>query len=137
VDRSSATYHSITVNDITVVITEFKPKPKKESAAKKKSKQPQSSAAKEGSNANGGATKADAASADDGASKTNNNAKSLDASSEASTKGELPEFDSPKEETGATSVPEAAAAAPLASLPTPVPPASQPVSASNGSKASS
>ena len=30
VDRSSATYHSVTVNDVTVVITEFKPKVKKE-----------------------------------------------------------------------------------------------------------
>ncbi|QQP41639.1 RING1 and YY1-binding protein, partial [Caligus rogercresseyi] len=29
VDRSSATYHSVTVNDFTVVITEFKPKNKK------------------------------------------------------------------------------------------------------------
>ena len=30
VDRSSATYHSVTVDDFTVVITEFKPKVKKE-----------------------------------------------------------------------------------------------------------
>ena len=30
VDRSSATYHSVTVDDFTVVITEFKPKAKKE-----------------------------------------------------------------------------------------------------------
>lgn len=35
VDRTSATYHSVTVNDITVVITEFKPKVKKEKAATK------------------------------------------------------------------------------------------------------
>jgi YY1-associated factor 2 len=34
VDRSSATYHSVTVNDLTVVITEFKPKVKKEKKAK-------------------------------------------------------------------------------------------------------
>ena len=30
VDRNSATYHSVTVDDFTVVITEFKPKVKKE-----------------------------------------------------------------------------------------------------------
>ena len=35
VDRNSATYHSVTVDDFTVVITEFKPKIKKE---KKESK---------------------------------------------------------------------------------------------------
>ena len=35
VDRSSATYHSVTVNDITVVITEFKPKKPKEKKEKK------------------------------------------------------------------------------------------------------
>merc|ERR1719210_2498232 len=35
VDRSSATYHSVTVNDFTVVITEFKPKAKKERKEKK------------------------------------------------------------------------------------------------------
>nr|ACO12448.1 RING1 and YY1-binding protein [Lepeophtheirus salmonis] len=34
VDRSSATYHSVTVNDFTVVITEFKPKIKKEKLKK-------------------------------------------------------------------------------------------------------
>ena len=34
VDRSSATYHSVTVNDLTVVITEFKPKAKKEKKLK-------------------------------------------------------------------------------------------------------
>ena len=34
VDRSSATYHSVTVNDFTVVITEFKPKVKKEKKTK-------------------------------------------------------------------------------------------------------
>jgi hypothetical protein len=34
VDRSSATYHSVTVDDFTVVITEFKPKAKKEKKAK-------------------------------------------------------------------------------------------------------
>ena len=35
VDRNSATYHSVTVNDFTVVITEFKPKAKKERKEKK------------------------------------------------------------------------------------------------------
>ena len=35
VDRSSATYHSVTVDDFTVVITEFKPKVKKEKKIKK------------------------------------------------------------------------------------------------------
>ncbi len=35
VDRSSATYHSVTVNDITVVVTEFKAKVKKEKKPKK------------------------------------------------------------------------------------------------------
>jgi len=35
VDRSSATYHSVTVDDFTVVITEFKPKAKKEKKEKK------------------------------------------------------------------------------------------------------
>ena len=35
VDRSTATYHSVTVNDFTVVITEFKPKAKKEKPPKK------------------------------------------------------------------------------------------------------
>ena len=34
VDRSSATYHSVTVDDFTVVITEFKPKVKKEKKEK-------------------------------------------------------------------------------------------------------
>ena len=34
VDRNSATYHSVTVNDFTVVITEFKPKIKKEKEKK-------------------------------------------------------------------------------------------------------
>ncbi len=34
VDRSSATYHSVTVDDFTVVITEFKPKAKKEKKEK-------------------------------------------------------------------------------------------------------
>ena len=34
-DRSTATYHSVTVNDFTVVITEFKPKAKKEKPPKK------------------------------------------------------------------------------------------------------
>lgn len=33
-DRNSATYHSVTVNDLTVVITEFKPKVKKEKKVK-------------------------------------------------------------------------------------------------------
>ena len=32
-DRNSATYHSVTVDDFTVVITEFKPKVKKEKKA--------------------------------------------------------------------------------------------------------
>lgn len=36
VDRSSATYHSVTVDDFTVVITEFKPKVKKEKEKKEK-----------------------------------------------------------------------------------------------------
>ena len=36
VDRSSATYHSVTVDDFTVVITEFKPKVKKEKKDDKK-----------------------------------------------------------------------------------------------------
>lgn len=36
VDRSSATYHSVTVDDFTVVITEFKPKEKKEKVKKEK-----------------------------------------------------------------------------------------------------
>jgi len=36
VDRSSATYHSVTVDDFTVVITEFKPKVKKEREKKEK-----------------------------------------------------------------------------------------------------
>ena len=34
VDRNSATYHSVTVNDLTVVITEFKPKVIKEKKVK-------------------------------------------------------------------------------------------------------
>lgn len=34
VDRTSATYHSVTVDDFTVVITEFKPKAKKEKKEK-------------------------------------------------------------------------------------------------------
>ena len=34
VDRKSATYHSVTVNDFTVVITEFVPKVKKEKKPK-------------------------------------------------------------------------------------------------------
>ncbi len=35
-DRGSATYHSVTVNDFTVVITEFKPRVKKEKKPKDK-----------------------------------------------------------------------------------------------------
>nr|ACO15532.1 RING1 and YY1-binding protein [Caligus clemensi] len=42
VDRSSATYHSVTVNDFTVVITEFKPKVKKEKLKKPLKKIPSS-----------------------------------------------------------------------------------------------
>lgn len=34
VDRTSATYHSVTVDDFTVVITEFRPKSKKEKKEK-------------------------------------------------------------------------------------------------------
>ena len=46
VDRSSATYHSVTVNDFTVVITEFKPKAKKERKARKsKEKKPRQDSA--------------------------------------------------------------------------------------------
>ncbi len=46
VDRSSATYHSVTVNDITVVITEFKPKVKKEKKPKAEKKVKEEKASK-------------------------------------------------------------------------------------------
>ena len=45
VDRNSATYHSVTVNDLTVVITEFKPKAKKEKKPKASSTSASASAA--------------------------------------------------------------------------------------------
>ncbi len=73
VDRSSATYHSVTVNDVTVVITEFKPKVKKE-------KKPAEKGAGGGSGASGGKGKESGGSNSGGGGGTSNGASSSSSS---------------------------------------------------------